>query len=885
MAARQPLARLILAALACCLSASLVHAADEAAPAKPGEEAKTKEEAGKTDASEPKPFNEVIKGATEHKGYFTLWEKEGKVWIEVPEERLDKPFFFEANISQSIGERGAYASQMGSSAMAAFRRVRNTMQLIAINTTHRAAAGTPAALAVHQSFSDSLIASAPVASKTDPARKAVLVEAGPLLLRDILGYSTYVETSFRLTYSLDAGNSSFPALRTDDKGTVLSVLAHFSTARLPVIVPPETKNPPRPPRSVPDARSFFVGFVYSLVPLPSEPMRQRPADDRVGYFQTDIADYSRDDTPTARLHFINRWRLEKKDPAAELSEPKEPIVYWIDRNVPQRYRQTITDGILEWNKAFERIGFKNAIVVRVQPDNADFDTLDARHASVRWFLGDDVGFAIGPSVVDPRTGEILDADIGLSDAFTRRARQLVSEELPPRPGFALPWGAGARQSCTYESGAAEELGFGLDLLEARLDFSPDGAEADKLALAYLKHIVSHEVGHTLGLRHNFRASTLLSPAQIDDAEFTRAHGLAASVMDYLPINVAPPEGRQGDYVMGSIGSYDEWAIEYGYRPLAPEQEPAELARIAGRSVEPELAFATDEDASAGPDGADPEVNRFDLGNEPLAFYKRRFALARELWDRMQSRSAAPGENYLYLRRNLERGFFQAERAAPLVAKFVGGEHTTRDHAGTGRALAIPVSAAMQKQALELLGRELFSEESFRFEPRFLARVGIDYLDRELPESTNGAAFDLAARVLKMQSAVLDHLLSNEVAARMIRAAEYTEHPAELLTLAQLYESLQKSIWSELDAKRDIPPLRRNLQREHLKHMLAALLKPAEGTQADVRSLNRANALSLRERAQRALAGRALSLEARAHLQETVALIEDALKATPVKTVS
>ncbi len=883
MKPRYLLGRLFLGALMSMPLSGLALAADEESAAKPAADAaaKDKDAAAKPEPGEPKPFNEVIKGATEHKGYFTVWEKEGKVWIEVPDERLEQPFFFEANVSNSLGERGAYASQMGTSAMAVFRRVRNSMQLIAVNAAHRATPGTAAALAVRQSFSDSLIASAPVVSKRDSERKSVLIEGAPLLLRDILGYTTSLESSFRLTYALDAGNSSFSSIRTDDHSAVFSVLAHFSIGRLPGFIAPETKFPPQPPRTVPDPRSFFIGFVYSFVPLPAEPMRPRLADDRIGYFQTNIADYSNDNAPNARIHYIRRWRLEKKDPSAAISEPKQPIVFWVDRNVPERYRQTIIDGILDWNKAFERIGFRDAIVARIQPDDADFDTLDARHASVRWFVGVDVGFAIGPSVVDPRTGEILDADIGLSDAFTRRARQLASEELPPRPP-TLSQFSWLPDPCTYQLGAAEELGFGLDLLTARSGIAPDGPEADRLALQYLKVVVSHEVGHTLGLRHNFHASTIRSRAQLDDATFTREHGLAGSVMDYLPINIAPPDGPQGEYIMSSIGPYDYWAIEYGYRPIEPSQEEAQLARIAARSTEPELVFATDQDASSGADGADPEVNLFDLGSEPLAYYQRRFELSRELWDRTQSRPMRPGENYLVLRHNVERGFREIERIAPLVAKYIGGVHTTRDHAGTGRSLAEPVAAVTQKQALALLARELFAEQSFRFKPEFLGRIGIDYLDRDQPDAANTTSFDLGPRVLKIQKEVLDQVLSDEVAERMLSAEYVAQRAGEQLRLAQLYDELQGAIWSELDARRDIPLMRRTLQREHLKHLVAALLKPAAGVQADVHSLNRANALRLRDRAQRALTGRALSAEARAHLQQTVAVIDDGLKATPVK---
>ena len=191
-------------------------------------------------------------------------------------------------------------------------------------------------------------------------------------------------------------------------------------------------------------------------------------------------------------------------------------------------------------------------------------------------------------------------------------------------------------------------------------------------------------------------------------------------MDYTPFNIATRDEPQGEYVMSGLGPYDYWAIEYGYKPIDAanaEAERPELARIAARSTDPQLTFATDEDADAGPDGMDPEVNRFDLGNDPLAYYRKRFALSRELWDRLQNRPMRPDESYLVVRRNLERGFNEIARAAPLIAKYVGGVRTSRNHVApagptrdvafdSGGALYVPVDAARQKQALALLAQVL-----------------------------------------------------------------------------------------------------------------------------------------------------------------------------------
>src|SRR5258705_1573689 len=349
--------------------------------------------------------------------------------------------------------------------------------------------------------------------------------------------------------------------------------------------------------------------------------------------------------------------------------------------------------------------------------------MDARHASIRWFTTVDGSFAIGPSQVDPRPGEILDADVGISDAFGRSARRLVVEDVGRAAGepnaavLADPLDVRRETlACSYAVEAAHELHFAMDLLEARgLDM--DGAEAEAIAQAYVKYVIMHEVGHTLGLRHNFRASTAYPLSRLREREFTRQHGITASVMDYTPYNLAVTGEKQGDYVQDTIGVYDYWAIEYAYVPVDPRQEKVALAKIAARSTEPGLAYGTDEDA--GYDraiGIDPEVNRFDLGPDPLEYYKRRMQLSRELWDRIESLQLAPGESYERLTRSLLSGFRSVGQIAPLAAKYVGGVSHRRDLAGTGRALYEPTPVSRQREALTLITRDFFREDNFRFKP-------------------------------------------------------------------------------------------------------------------------------------------------------------------------
>lgn len=831
----------------------------------------------------PKPFAEVIKDATQQAGFVPVWRKDDKTWLEIPAERLDQPFLLSVNVSHSIGERGLYASQMGPSWLAQFRKINNTqIQLVALNTNF-VASGAPMQATIEQSFSNSLLGSATIASAPHPERKSVLIDAA-FLLSDIAGQSTRIEAAFRLPFALDRTNSYFEKIRVTDDLTTLNARLHFATPRIPA--PPLTPAPvpmPGPPKTTADPRSFFVGTVYSFAQLPAQPMAPRRADPRIGHFSDIVQDVSTDLKSNPRQYHVNRWRLEKADPAAAVSEPKQPIVFWLDRNIPQRYRASVEAGILEWNKAFERIGFRNAIVAKQQPDDADWDDMDARHASIRWFTGADVGFAIGPSHTDPRTGEILDADIGMSDIFGRSARRFLVEDVggtgAAAAALALPGMPHDHAACTYAREAAAEMSFALDLLETRAELAPDSPEAEAFVQAVVKDTIMHEVGHTLGLKHNFRASTVYTRAQLQDRGFTEKNGISGSVMDYNAYNIATAGERQGSYNNGALGPYDYWAIEYAYKPIAPADEAAELARIAARSSEPLLAFADDADAGGGPgnDGIDPLVNRFDLGDDPLAYYRKRLQLSLELWERVQERAPRPGDEATRQRRVLLSGFRQLGHATGLVGKYVGGMYTTRDLPGTtGRAAYVPVEPAKQREALRFLATGLFNADSFRFKPQFLASLSPDY-----NEWDRGGPVSIPAAVLQLQTTALDRLLSPGTASRLLDLPLYVPAAQQrgLISLNEVYGTVQKAVWSELASGREIDRLRRNLQREHLKRVQTLLTRGSAALPADALSLVRMNAVELQGELRRAAARPTLSVESRAHLQDSLAALTEALRAS------
>ena len=330
----------------------------------------------------------MIKDAKETPGLVGIWQKDEKVWIEIAPEQFGVPYLFTANLSRGVGEQFVYGGMMLSDAIVEFKRIGNTVQLIAKNHMFTGGANAPMAQGVKEGFTDSLLAATTVASQPHPERKTVLIDANALLLTDIPVGERFTVGIHMRNYSFDARNSSIESVRNAADQSSFVVSAHYVNPKATLPPPPGAPPSPYPPfTTLPDGRSLFLGYTYNLAKLP-DAMPARRADPRVGHFESTVWDFSSDTKYTAKTHFVNRWRLEKKDPAAAVSEPKAPIVFWVDRTVPEKYRAAVRDGILEWNKAFEQIGFKDAVVVKQQDAEGTVDTYDARHSTVRWFVAD-----------------------------------------------------------------------------------------------------------------------------------------------------------------------------------------------------------------------------------------------------------------------------------------------------------------------------------------------------------------------------------------------------------------------------------------------------------------------------------------------------------------
>lgn len=865
-----------------------------------------KPDAPKAEPPKVRPFDELIKDAEKISGVFNIYRTEDRVLLEIAPEQFGKTFMFSLTCESGLGERGFYASQMCGQRPVEFQKSGRRVQMIARPPIFTAQEGTPIRRAVERSFAKSILGSSRVESAPHPQRKSLLVDLGAMLLTDVPMMTYALEATYRIPYRFDTTNSSFGRIKCYDTTLEIEAHANYTVDKPPVppLVAPGAPTPPSVPRprTLADLRSMQFAFRYSLSELPhSAGYTPRYADDRVGHFFTQLEDYTTDAEvkPTRRL--IQRWHLEKSDPSAALARPKKPIVFWIENTVPLKYRDSVREGVLMWNKAFERIGFQDAIEVKQQPDDAEWDAADVRYSTIRWFINTDTGFAIGPSRVNPYTGEIYDADIGFSENYTRFERTGIRDTLHSGENrsspFLAPWSTfGAEDFCSYADGAAHEAAFAMDVLEAR-GIDPNSPEADAIVQAMLREVTAHEVGHTLGLRHNFAASTIRTLEQYGDATLTAREGLSGSVMDYNPPNVAPKDRKQGEYYNSSLGPYDYWAIEYAYKPIAaatPDDELPELAKIASRATEPQLAYATDEDAGVSPlpFDMDPSANRFDIGPDTLAYADYRLKLSEEVLSTIDIRVRKAGDGYQPLLRTFQRANGLAASALYIASKNIGGVYQYRDHFGdpNARTPLQPVPAEKQRQAFQLIRTKLFSPTAFQFSPDLLNKLVLErHSDRFVPNAPAGPVrFDVPIHtvVLSLQQRVLERLMHPVVLSRVLDSSVKPMPKTEPFRLSDLFRGLYDSIWAEF--RKPAPSLnvnsfRRSLQREHLKRLMNLLLRDG-GAPEDARTLARYQLTELEKQLKATAPTRStMPLETRAHIEETLARIQDSLRASIQRT--
>jgi hypothetical protein len=876
----------------------------------------------KAPAKKFEDFDKLTKGGKELEGLFRLHHKDDHVYAEIRPDQFEKLFLCPVAIARGAG-LGGYTLNFDGQWVLLFRRVGDKVQLVRRNVHFHARKNLPVARAVETTYTDSVLLALKIRS-IHPQRQTVLIDLNDIFM------SNFAELPLG---SFDANRSSWAKVKAFPRNLELEVAATFAGGRLGG-------------SDVIDARGTTVVIHYGLLQLPEDGYQPRLADDRVGHFLSVAKDFSSDGRDTTFVRYVNRWRLERADGSpwkegGKLVPPKKKIVFWIEKSVPDEYRAYVRAGILEWNKAFEKVGFRDAIEVRQQEDE-DFDPEDVTYNTFRW-ITTDRGFAMGPSRANPLTGEILDADIifdaSMVSAWKRQYRQLagggataydepvsmiqamhegwgLADALPlaadprgwdgprrrdvedpaARQRLARQWAVG-QGLCQCGACMSYELGLAAMVLAARGETGSADKVPEELIGQAVKEVTMHEVGHTLGLRHNFKASTMLKNEQLHDTTITRKDGLVGSVMDYTPINLAPKGVKQGDYFTTTLGPYDYWAIEYAYRPLpgGTESEAGQLAEIASKSALPGHDYSTDEDMMQS---SDPLVNLWDLGADPMKFAQDRMLLAEELLGHLADRAVDKGEGYQRLRTAFNLVLRQYGDGAYLISRQIGGEYMHRDHKDDpgGRDPFVPVKAAKQREALKFLQEHILTERAFQFPPELLRRLAADRWRHWGADSFGSVEYPLHERVHAVQRIVLDHALNGDVLRRIQNNAVMADKGEQPLTVAEVFRGLTDAVWSESangaapapkDAREPRPApgtsvIRRNLQREYVKDLSSlAVGARSGGVPADARSLARMHLREIQKRIEAALKNDKAPPDdtTRAHLEECQERIAKVLNAS------
>lgn len=842
-------------------------------------------------------FSEVTKGATTIDGLFTLHRKDEHLYAEIKPQQFDQPILVPIAIARGLAMAGQPLN-FGDEWVITFHRAGDKVQVIRKNVHYKAPAGTPVEKAVQQNYTDSILMALPIISINNAGGQSVLIDFADIFLGDFaqLGFG-----------SLDRNRTSWHKVKGFPNNMEIEVEATFGGGG-------GGRSYSFGDDGVIDSRGRTVVIHYSLAKMPDGGYKPRFADDRVGHFLNSTRDFGSVESETNMVRMINRWRLEKANPKAKLSAPKKQIIWYVEDNVPHEYRPFVEEGIREWNKAFEKIGFRDAIAVRWQePGRDEFDPEDINYCTFRWITTSSA-FAMSCLRSNPITGEMIDGDVIFDASWIKYWKQeyafltgtpiptghdgaremaveplavgrILSPIMAAKQGFgmvsaspllarrgaslqpgeprvdAVPaaWNdmtlrlrqrqtSSGRFACQYMTGMRAEVGLAAIALAAReaddkekdKDKDKDKEKDKELKLPddflgqLIKEVVMHEVGHSLGLRHNFKASSMLSADQLNDTAITHTRGMVGSVMDYNPVNIAARGQKQGDWAPTTIGPYDYWAIEYAYKPV-DGNEAEELKKIAARSPEPDLAFATDEDMFSN---NDPLVNTYDLGSDTLRFARDRIALATELLKDLDAKVVKDGESYARVREAFGVLLNQWGNAAYLVAEHVGGQSVNRDHKGKGaRDPIVPVAATKQRESLAFLVDQILGDRAFKFSPALLRRLATEkWSDWDGGRILFGGGVDypLNEEILGIQKIVLGQCLAADVLSRLQNQELQVDAGSDPLRAAEVFRALTDGIWTELanpaasavDAKAKdfaISTLRRNLQREHVRRLSTIVL--------------------------------------------------------------
>ena len=698
-------------------------------------------------------------------GLFPLFQDtaNGNVMLLVKKDQLNKDYIYFSYTVDGVVAAGHFRGSFRDNKVFTIRRHFDKIELIVLNTNFYFDPNNPVSKAAKANISEAILSSQKIVAE-DHKTGEILIDASAVFLS---------ESMQQIKPSARPGAMGFQlGMLSKDKTKFVNLRNYAKNTDLIVEYVYDNANPMGSGgKEVTDPRAVSIMVQHTLIEAPDNNFEPRADDPRIGYFSEQIEDMTSTEAVSYK-DLIHRWHLVKKDPNAAISEPVEPIVWWIENTTPQEFRSTIKEAGEKWNIAFEKAGFKNAVLVKEQPDTANWDAGDIRYNVLRWTSSPQPPFGgYGPSFVDPRTGQILGADIMLEYIFiTNRLRQeklFVSEGMQDEIG-----NNSFKNFCDAHDHLHQTTLFGSQVLNVQGLSEIEKRDYIKQSLYYL---VLHEMGHTLGLNHNMKASQMLKPSQIHNKTITQEIGLIASVMDYPAANIAKDKNKQGDYFTTRPGPYDLWAIEFGYAPSLPDPklETERQIKLLSRANDTLLIFGNDADDMRGSfSGIDPRVNVNDLSGDAIAYGIERMQLSLDLMGKIKGKYTKPNQSYQELKQAhnvLINEYFQQ---ANVIVKYIGGVYVNRafvGQPGEGKAY-IPVAIADQKRAMKALSDYAFAANSFGFQSNLYPYLQSQRRGFGFFSSTEDPKIN--ERILAFQTTILSHLSNPIVLKRMSNTRLY-----------------------------------------------------------------------------------------------------------------
>ena len=762
------------------------------------------QQGGATTAAAPQAddaYTKAIKDHTGQDGVFKVWRNKDAVMYEIPTPMLGRDFLWVTELKKT--PTGMFNGTGVSERVVRWDVREDKVLLRLVSYQVRATNGGAIAQAVEQSNVMPIIRAFDIKARSKSG--APLIDVGQFYKGDIPEFSVRGAVSGS---QLDPSRTFFERIVAFPNNINIEVMQTFLPGGAGGgFFGGVTGNNPR-----------TVVVSHSMCVLPEKPMMGRLSDSRVGYFDTGVTDYGTDYHGVKEYSFINRHRLEKKDPSAAISEPVKPIVYYISREVPEKWRKYCKEGVEDWNVAFEAAGFKNAIIAKDAPTEAEdpnWSPEDSRYNVIRW-APLPIANAMGPSTVDPRSGEIINAHIIMwHDILKLQTDWYFTQAAPNDPS--------AR----------------------RLPFSDD------LQGYLLRFVVSHEVGHTLGLPHNGKSSAMVPIASLRNPQWCKENGTATSIMDYARFNyVAQPGDKVApEDLVPKIGKYDKFSIKWGYAPIPSVRDPWGERQVldawaAAQLSDPQLRFYDNFSS------ADPTAQAEALGANAVEASRLGILNLMRVMNYVAPATVRIGEDYSELQRMHGQIVGQFQTYLGHVATVVGGIEQIDYRGGRGGAVYNPVSREYQRSAVKYVVDQAFTTPTWLFPKDIMDKFSADMG---------------AGRLRGLQRAAVNTLLSD---TRLNRMLQNETHQIAPYSVGEMMGTLRGAVWAELSQTNPkVDFFRRGLQREWVAGLTRKL-----GNTSDIRALAMAELETELSSLKKAIS-RTTDTVTRGHLMELRASIE------------